>query len=143
MRPPNFTRHAQALLAVLIAGAAACAAPPQRAEESAVARGKAPVDDRVRLAQLERDVNALVKTQGCATVGTCRSAPVGWRGCGGPRAYVVYCAATTDTMALFAKLEELKQAEMAYNQKSGLMSTCEMRLAPTVSLQGGRCKESP
>jgi hypothetical protein len=143
MRPPNITLRAQALIGAMLAVAAACAAPQQRAEESANARGKAPVDDRVRLAQLERDVNTLVKTNGCATVGACRTAPMGWRGCGGPRAYVVYCAATTDTMALFAKLEELKQAEMAYNQKSGMMSTCEMRLAPTVSLQAGRCKESP
>jgi hypothetical protein len=131
------------VISLTIAIAAACAAPPQRAEETADARAKTPVDDRVRLAQLEREVNVLVKTEGCASVGACRTAPMGWRGCGGPRTYVVYCAATTDTTALLAKLEELKQAEMAYNQKSGMMSTCEMRLAPTVISQGGRCKESP
>jgi hypothetical protein len=74
-------------------------------------------------------------------VETCRTAPVGWRSCGGPRTYLVYCAASTDTVALFRKLAELEKAERAYNLRSGMMSTCEFRMPPTVKLQGGRCRE--
>lgn len=120
----------------------ACATPAQRSQDSVTVNGTRQVDDRVRLAQLERDVEALVKTRGCDSAGSCRTAPVGWRGCGGPRTYVVYCAATTDSAALFRKLNELKEAEIAYNTKSGMMSTCEMRMPPTVSASGGSCREN-
>jgi hypothetical protein len=53
----------------------------------------------------------------------------------------VYCAATTDTAALFRKLAELEAAEKEYNLESGLMSTCIMRVPPRVSIGGGSCHE--
>jgi hypothetical protein len=94
--------------------------------------------DTGRLARLEREAYALVHTEGC-TAGQCRTAPVGSRPCGGPRAYLVYCATTTDSAALFAKLAELARAEEAYNRRAGMVSTCEMRLPPTIAVSGGRC----
>lgn len=95
--------------------------------------------DQAHLTQLEREARALAKTDGCASVNACRTAPVGWRGCGGPRTYLVYCAAATDTVALFRKLAELEAAEQDYSAKSGMMSTCEMRLPPRARLGGKRC----
>ena len=121
---------------------AACAAPSQRGAESAISRDGAGPSDTARIAQLEREARALAKTDGCASASACRTAPVGWRGCGGPRTYFVYCAATTDSAALFRKLEQLKAAEVAYNEATGVMSTCEMRMPPTVTSQGGRCAAS-
>ena len=64
---------------------------------------------------------------------------MGSRPCGGPRTYIVYCARTTDSVALYRKLDELKAAEREFNTKSGRMSTCEFRLPPTVGLTGGQC----
>jgi hypothetical protein len=58
---------------------------------------------------------------------------------GAPRTYIAYCAATTDSAALFAKLAELARAEEALNRASGTMSTCEYRMPPTATLQGGHC----
>lgn len=121
---------------------AACAAPPQRGAESAMSRGGDAPNDTAHLARLEREARALAKTEGCASASACRTAPVGWRGCGGPRTYIVYCAATTDSVALFRKLDELKTAETAYNEQVGMLSTCEMRLPPAVAVQGGRCTAS-
>jgi len=60
--------------------------------------------------------------------------------CGGPRYYVPYCALTTDSTALFAKLAELSRAEADYNQKNGLVSTCEMRLPGELAHSGGSCR---
>jgi hypothetical protein len=96
-----------------------------------------------RMARLEREARAIAKTTGCSTTSACRTAPVGARACGGPRSYIVYCAASTDTVALFRKLRELERVEKAYNDKSGMMSTCEMRLPPTAALVGGVCREKP
>lgn len=95
-----------------------------------------------KLVKLEQEARAIAKQDGCASVSACRTAPVGWRGCGGPRSYVVFCAATTDTVALFRKLKELEDAERAYNASSGMMSTCELRTPPGVKLEGRSCREA-
>jgi len=94
--------------------------------------------DTTRIARLEREARALARAEGC-TGPQCRTAPVGSRPCGGPREYIVYCAATTDSAALFAKLAELARAEEDYNRRAGLASTCEFRMPPGTALQGGRC----
>ncbi len=99
-------------------------------------------DARLKLVKLEQEARALVKTDGCASAAACRTAPVGWRGCGGPRTYLVYCAASTDTTALFRKLKELENAERDYNASSGMMSTCEYRMPPSVRLEGRSCREA-
>jgi hypothetical protein len=64
---------------------------------------------------------------------------MGSRACGGPREYVVYCSATTDSEVLAFKLEKLRSAEVEDNEKAGMMSTCEMRLPPELGVRGGRC----
>ena len=94
-----------------------------------------------RLTRLEREARALARTDGCDSVGQCRTAPLGWRSCGGPRDYIAWCAATTDSAALFRKLAELEAAEKEYNLRSGMMSSCEVRQPPRISLSGGRCRE--
>ena len=99
------------------------------------------VELQERLSRLEREARALARTDGCDSLAQCHTAPVGWRSCGGPRDYLVYCAATTDTVALFRKLAELEAAEKEYNVKSGLMSSCVMREPPRVSLRGRSCRE--
>ena len=118
---------------------AACASPAPRGADSSATNRAGPVDDTTRLAQLEREARALVRTSGCNAASSCRTAPVGWRACGGPRTYVVYCAASTDTIALLRKLEELRRAEAEYLERAGMASTCEMRMPPNVVLEAGSC----
>ena len=91
------------------------------------------------LHRLEREAMALARAGGCASADQCRSAPVGNRPCGGPRYYLPYCPLTTDSVALFTKLAELAKAEGEYNQKNGLVSTCEMRMPSELVLTGGAC----
>jgi hypothetical protein len=92
-----------------------------------------------RLSRLEHEARELAHTSGCDSLSQCRTAPLGWRSCGGPRDYIAFCAASTDTAALFRKLAELEAAEKEYNLKSGMMSTCIMRQPPRLSLSGGKC----
>src|SRR5262245_35945548 len=96
-----------------------------------------------RITRLEAEARALARTDGCSSLDQCRTAPVGSRPCGGPRDYIVYCARTTDSAALFRKLDELRQAEMEFNRKSGVASTCEFRTPPGVGLEAGQCKSVP
>lgn len=111
-----------------------CNAPRQpgtaSAEESA----------QQRIQRLEREARALARPNGCQAGADCRAAPVGHRPCGGPRTYLVYCARTTDSVALYRTLDELARAERAYNEQQGLVSTCEFRAPPRVVAIGGSCR---
>lgn len=98
--------------------------------------------DWAAIVRLEDQAKAIAKTSGCSTVSQCRTAAVGNRACGGPRYYIAYCAATTDSAALFRKLAEITAAENAYNRKYQIGSTCEFRMPGPVTLSGGECRTS-
>ncbi|HUR91089.1 MAG TPA: hypothetical protein VMY38_00295 [Gemmatimonadaceae bacterium] len=114
--------------------ASACAQPPA---------GATPGNqegDWAAIVRLEDQAKAIAKTAGCSSVEACRTAPVGNRACGGPRYYIAYCSATTDSVALFRKLDEVAAAENAYNRKYQLASTCEFRMPGSLALSGGECR---
>jgi len=96
--------------------------------------------DRDQIVALESQAKALVKTDGCSSADECRTAPVGSRACGGPRYYLVYCSRTTDSAALFRKLDAVAAAEREFNAKYQIVSTCEFRMPPKVALTGGSCQ---
>jgi hypothetical protein len=96
--------------------------------------------DWAQIVALDDQAKALVKADGCNSAGDCRTAPVGSRACGGPRYYLVYCSKTTDSAALFQKLDAVASAERAYNEHYQIASTCEFRMPPTIALSGGFCK---
>jgi len=96
--------------------------------------------DWAQIVALEDQAKALVKVNGCSSAAQCRTAAVGSRACGGPRYYLVYCSQTTDSAALFKKLDAVANAERAYNQHYNIASTCEFRMPPTVALSGASCQ---
>ena len=73
--------------------------------------------DWAQIVSLENEAKALVKSVGCSSAGECRTAPVGSRACGGPRYYLVYCSRTTDSAALFRKLDAVAAAEREYKRQ--------------------------
>jgi hypothetical protein len=95
--------------------------------------------DWAAIEKLEAEAKVIASTSGCSTASECRSAPVGSRACGGPRYYLPYCAKTTDSVALYRKLDQVAAAERAYNTKYQLASTCEMRLPPELTVTAGAC----
>jgi hypothetical protein len=138
------TRSVSALLAISLA-ALACAqstpavVPASPGGDQIVFTGDQKAD-WAQIVALEDQAKALVKATGCSSVSQCRSAPVGSRACGGPRYYLVYCSLTTDSVALFKKLDAVTNAERAYNQRYNIASTCEFRMPPTVALSGASCQ---
>lgn len=92
--------------------------------------------------ELENQAKALAKADGCGSAAQCRTAPVGSRACGGPRYYIVYCAQSTDSAALFRKLDAIAAAEREFNTRYNVMSTCEFRMPPTVTFSGGSCQQA-
>ncbi len=96
--------------------------------------------DWAQIVAIENEAKALVKTDGCSSAAQCRTAPVGSKACGGPRYYLVYCSRTTDSVALFRKLDAVAAAEREYNTRYKIVSTCEFRLPPQLALSGGSCQ---
>ena len=99
--------------------------------------------DWAQIVALEDQAKAIVKAGECSSASQCRTAPVGSRGCGGPRYYLVYCSATTDSAALYRKLDAVSAAEREYNTRYKIASTCEFRMPPKVALSGGSCQAQP
>jgi hypothetical protein len=96
--------------------------------------------DRKEIEKLEAEARALANVSGCTASGDCRVAPIGVRGCGGPRDFIVYCGKTTDSAALMEKIEAADSAEAAFNRKHQVISTCELRMPPAVESSGGSCR---
>lgn len=143
--------HYIRLGATLIAAFTFAACTKPTSDDATPSPDQAPRESQVRLPandtatdptlhRLEREAVALARADGCASADQCRSAPVGNRPCGGPRYYVAYCSLTTDSAALFSRLAELSRAEGDYNQKQGLVSTCEMRMPSELTIADGSCR---
>ena len=132
------------MIAVLCLVAGACtqtpvnANPPDSGTPGSNRGAGTQEDDWNAILKLEGEAKAIAKAAGCTT-GECRSAPVGSRACGGPRYYIPYCSKTTDSVALYRKLDEVAAAEKAYNAKYKIASTCEFRMPPEVEAVGGNC----
>lgn len=95
--------------------------------------------DRRAIEKLEADARALAIVDGCEDSSDCRALPIGVRGCGGPRDFIVYCAKATDSTALARKIAAADSAETAFNAKYQVMSTCELRMPPVIEASGGKC----
>jgi len=120
---------------------AACSTPRAGSTDETTS-SRSPIvatSDSATVVRLERESRALARADGCTSAATCRAAPLGSRPCGGPRDYLVYCASTTDSATLSAKLDSLRVAEERWNQARGIASTCEFREPPAVAVQGGSC----
>lgn len=99
--------------------------------------------DSANIARLESEALALAHNEGCTTDDQCRVAPVGAKACGGPRYWITYCAASTDSAALFKKLEELRTAEESFNKEHGIISDCSIVGPPTPVVSAGVCRAGP
>jgi hypothetical protein len=96
--------------------------------------------DPAEIQRLESEALALAVAGGCEDVSQCRAAPVGVQACGGPRGYVVYCAATTDEKALLKALARLARREERFNRQCDIVSICIFIAEPELELVNGECR---
>jgi hypothetical protein len=134
------------MLAAMIVALASvsCAQPAPSGDPAGGAPDSRPTgsqqeQDWAAIERLESEARTIAPTRGCNSAAQCRTAPVGNRACGGPRYYLVYCGATTDSTALFAKLDGIVQAENAFNRRYNIASTCEFRMPPEIAFGADEC----
>ncbi|MDO9354772.1 MAG: hypothetical protein Q7T55_13830, partial [Solirubrobacteraceae bacterium] len=93
-------------------------------------------------------IDGLIGDAACTNDSECRVIGVGARACGGPEAYRAWSATRTDAVRLEALVAQDAAARRAEIERSGMLSTCDIKRAPTVSCvrpsQGaGRCTLEP
>jgi len=88
---------------------------------------------------LRESIAQQVGTATCSSPAVCRTLALGSKPCGGPRQYLVYSLAVTDSARLAADAARYNQAEAQRNREKGLVSDCSMLLQPQVSCVSRRC----
>ena len=133
---------ATAAAALIIAGCSMTStSATSPADSSEHATSSSVPSDSANIVRLESEALALVHTDGCPTVDQCRIAPVGAKACGGPRFWVTFCSLSTDSAALFRKLDELRTAEQSFNAAHAVISDCSVVVPPpTVVAIAGVCR---
>ncbi len=131
------------LLGPLLVVTFACSSPPATEQQPTDPPPTSSAINQATVAKLEAEARALAKTEGCASSGQCKAAPMGSKPCGGPREYIVFCPLTTNELALTRKLDELRVAEERYNRENGLISDCRFVTEPRVEAVNGVCRAAP
>lgn len=114
----------------------------------------APVKEMTQEEKVMKDLEiAIEKTAGdlenlaesnrsCTTDSQCVAVVVGFKGCGGPRAYT-YTSLNNDMATIQALSLNLQNLERDHWMRSGQASTCEMVLPPALACLSGLCKVLP
>ena len=87
-----------------------------------------------------RDLEAAIGEARAADAGSCRMLSLGDRPCGGPAYFLAYSVTDSDSVQVATLAGRIAEIDRRANLALGLVSTCELRLAPPVELRGGRCQ---
>lgn len=96
-------------------------------------------DDRAQLAEMRREIDALVGDAAGASIEDCRYSGLGSKPCGGPWEYVIYSASSTDSTALAERLTAYNAFEAEMNEHYGYASDCSVPNESVLAYKDGRC----
>ena len=96
-------------------------------------------DDRAQLAEMRREIDALVGDAAGASIEDCRYSGLGSKPCGGPWEFVIYSVASTDSTALAERLTAYNAFEAEMNERYGYASDCSVPNAPVLAYRDGLC----
>ena len=95
--------------------------------------------DQAKLMKMRQEIDALIGDAAGASIEDCRSAAIGSKPCGGPWAYIVYSASSTDPTELANRLAEYNAFEAEMNALYGYVSDCSIPNMPVLVFRNGRC----
>ena len=95
--------------------------------------------DRAQLAEMRREIEALVGDAAGASIEDCRYSGLGSKPCGGPWEFVIYSASSTDSTALAERLTAYNAFEAEMNERYGYASDCSVPNEPVLAYGDGRC----
>jgi hypothetical protein len=88
---------------------------------------------------LQNDILDMTRPRGCAAAQECKSAGLGYGGCG-PRQYIVYCPRNIDESLLQQRLDELTKLEQAEAQRQSEPPPCRPPSTPEPEVLDGVCR---
>ena len=136
-----------ALIALLAAGCASADPPAGTAGPPPVSAADPSADTLFAdLADYERQrvealaaLNAVVGEPVAGAAAACRAFPVGARPCGGPERFVVVSTEVAQVPLVLDAARRVETLDRRANAQFERISTCEVRVPPTVVLREGRC----
>ena len=96
-------------------------------------------DDRAQLAEMRREIDALIGDAAGASIEDCRSMALGDKPCGGPWEYIVYSASSTDSEVLAERVRAYNAFEEEMNRRYWSISDCMYVTPPVLVYRDGRC----
>ncbi len=95
--------------------------------------------DRAQLAEMRREIDALVGDAVGSSIEDCRYSGLGSKPCGGPWEFVIYSASSTDSTAPAEQLTAYNAFEAEMNERYGYISECSVPNEPVLAYRDGRC----
>ncbi len=95
--------------------------------------------DRAQLAEMRREIDALIGDAVGASIEDCRSMALGDKPCGGPWEYVIYSVSSTDSTALAERVTAYNAFEEEMNRRYMYISDCMYVTPPVLVYRDGRC----
>ncbi|WP_337843223.1 hypothetical protein [Rheinheimera sp.] len=129
----------KAALVAMLFGLSACSTVPENPDALKTQLDGPLAQLQLDTRQLQLRLDKLTEDKSCSYDNQCKVIPVGARPCGGPEAYLLYSSAQTDEKMLQYTAERYQQLKRKQNDKLGLVSTCQMLMAPAASCQQSRC----
>ena len=99
-------------------------------------------DDRAKLAEMRREIDALIGDAAGESIEDCFYMALGDKPCGGPWEYIVYSTSSTDLTALAERVTAYNAFEEEMNIRYLYMSDCMYETPPTLVYRNGRCLAS-
>jgi hypothetical protein len=132
------------LAILLLLACTACATradgpPSTPAAPAAAVQAPAPGLGSAASGTLER-IHALVGKAGCTSDSQCQVLPIGAKPCGGPASHLAYSTASTDAAELKALAERYHGEQQASNQRSGMISNCQVMPTPVAACRANTCQ---
>ncbi len=85
--------------------------------------------DQECLQELISEITKMAESKSCTAPADWAYTPIGSKACGGPDGYMAY-PLSIDTDAFLKKVEEHKQAKIAFNKANNVFSNCMMEPEP-------------
>jgi hypothetical protein len=106
-------------------------AAPARREEART--------DTSAMGRLRAEIRATIGEPTCSAATECRALPFGAKPCGGPRAYVIFSRAHTDSTRLARALAQYTALDARRNEAGGMVSDCAVVPPPALACSQNRC----
>ncbi|MBL7542535.1 MAG: hypothetical protein JNL11_01905 [Bdellovibrionaceae bacterium] len=99
----------------------------------------AKADLKENIVVIEKKIEKLNMDLGCVTDQNCVALPYGHKPCGGPRHYLVVSKNNQNFKEISGLTERLEILERRAAESSGLVSTCDMAIEPSVYCSQSKC----